>query len=101
MAAMPRTIMGYVLAVTGLHQAGLAILLVALFGLSAVPLELQRRIVNGLAHETAFKNIAWLAAGYAGVAIAEQLLKLFLNVYRGWVAIDASSKGGPIQRILG
>src|SRR5689334_2296986 len=86
MAAMPRTIMGYVLAVTGLHQAGLAILSVALFGLSAVPLELQRRIVNGLAHETAFKNIAWLAAGYAGVAIAEQLLKLFLNVYRGWVA---------------
>jgi ABC-type bacteriocin/lantibiotic exporter with double-glycine peptidase domain len=24
--------------------------------------------------------------GYAGVALAEQLLKLFLNVYRGWVA---------------
>ena len=83
---MPRTIMGYVLAATGLHQAGLAILSIALFGLSAVPLELQRRIVNGLTHETAFKNIVWLASGYAAVALAEQLLKLFLNVYRGWVA---------------
>jgi ABC-type bacteriocin/lantibiotic exporter with double-glycine peptidase domain len=83
---MPRTIMGYVLASTGLHQAGLAALSVAVFGLSAVPLELQRRIVNGLTHKTAFETIAWLAMGYAGVAIAEQLLKLSLNVYRGWVA---------------
>ncbi|MBS0525715.1 MAG: ABC transporter ATP-binding protein [Proteobacteria bacterium] len=83
---MPRTIMSYVLATTGLHQTGLAILSVALFGLSAVPLELQRRIVNGLTHETAFENIAWLALGYAGVALAEQLLKLSLNIYRGWVA---------------
>ena len=83
---MPRTIMGYVLAFTGIHQAGLAILSVAVFGLSAVPLELQRRIVNGLTHQTAFETIAWLALGYAAVALAEQLLKLALNVYRGWVA---------------
>jgi ABC-type bacteriocin/lantibiotic exporter with double-glycine peptidase domain len=83
---MPRTIMGYVLAFTGVHQAGLAILSVAVFGLSAVPLELQRRIVNGLTHKTAFETVAWLALGYAAVALAEQLLKLALNVYRGWVA---------------
>jgi len=84
--AMPRTIMGYALAFTGLHQAGLAVLSVAVFGLSAVPLELQRRIVNDLTHKAAFETIAWLALGYAGVALAEQLLKLALNVYRGWVA---------------
>lgn len=83
---MPRTIMGYVLAFTGIHQAGLAVLSVAVFGLSAVPLELQRRIVNGLTHKAAFETIAWLALGYAAVALAEQLLKLSLNVYRGWVA---------------
>lgn len=83
---MPRTIMAFVLAATGFHQAGLAVLSVAVFALSAVPLELQRRIVNGLTHKTAFETIAWLALGYAGVTLAEQLLKLSLNVYRGWVA---------------
>jgi ABC-type bacteriocin/lantibiotic exporter with double-glycine peptidase domain len=83
---MPKTIMAYVLAFTGIHQAGLATLSVAVFGLSAVPLELQRRIVNGLAHNGAFETILWLALGYAAVALAEQLLKLSLNVYRGWVA---------------
>ena len=83
---MPRTIMGYVLAFTAVHQAGLALLSVAVFGLSAVPLELQRRIVNGLTTKTGVETIFWLAVGYAGVALAEQLLKLTLNVYRGWVA---------------
>jgi len=83
---MPRTIMGYVLAFTGIHQAGLAVLSIAVFGLSAVPLELQRRIVNGLTHKAAFETVAWLALGYAAVALTEQLLKLALNVYRAWVA---------------
>jgi ABC-type bacteriocin/lantibiotic exporter with double-glycine peptidase domain len=83
---MPKTIMAYVLAVTGLHQAGLAGLSVAVFGLSAVPLELQRRLVNGLTHKAAFETVTWLALGYGAVALAEQLLKLLLNVYRGWVA---------------
>ncbi len=83
---MPRTIMGYVISSTGAHQAGLAALSIAAFSLSAVPLELQRRIVNGLTNRAAFDTIAWLAIGYAGVALTEQLLKLSLNVYRGWVA---------------
>jgi ABC-type multidrug transport system fused ATPase/permease subunit len=83
---MPRTIMAFVLAATGVHQAGLAVLSAAVFALSAVPLELQRRIVNGLTHKTGFETIAWLALIYAGVALAEQLLKLLLNIYRGWVA---------------
>jgi ABC-type multidrug transport system fused ATPase/permease subunit len=78
--------MAYVLAFTGVHQAGLAALSVAVFGLSAVPLELQRRIVNGLTSHVAFETILWLALGYAGVALAEQSLKLTLNIYRGWVA---------------
>jgi ABC-type multidrug transport system fused ATPase/permease subunit len=83
---MPRTIMGYVLAFTGPHQAGLALLSVAVFALSAVPLELQRRIINGLANTTALETILWLGGAYGGVALAEQLLKLSLNVYRAWVA---------------
>lgn len=83
---MPPTILGYVIQFTGLHQAGLALLSVAVFLLSAVPLELQRRIVNDVIGKGAFATLFWLAATYAFVAVAEQSLKLVLNVYRGWVA---------------
>lgn len=86
---MPRTIMGYVLRFTGKHQLGLAALSIAVFLLSAVPLELQRRIVNTVVEHGAFATVLWLALGYAGLAVVEQSLKLVLNVYRGWVAEDA------------
>ncbi|MBS0520486.1 MAG: ABC transporter ATP-binding protein [Proteobacteria bacterium] len=87
---MPRTIMGYVLAATGRHQVGLAVLAVIVFLLSAAPLEFQRRIVNDLTEKREFTNIVWLAAGYAVVAMTDQTLKMLLNVYRGWVAEDTA-----------
>jgi len=83
---MPSNIVAYVLRFTGKHQIGLAILSIAVFALSAVPLELQRRIVNTIVGHGAFATVLWLALGYAGVALIEQCLKLCLNVYRGWVA---------------
>src|ERR1700724_2693250 len=86
---LPRTIIGYVIRNTGVHQLGLAALSAAVFGLSAVPLELQRRIVNDAIKSGATRTILWLAAAYAGVAVLEQGLKLALNVYRGWVSEDA------------
>lgn len=86
---MPRSIFGYVLHFTGKHQIGLAVLSVAVFLLSAVPLELQRRIVNDAIGKGALRTIFWLALTYASVALVEQSLKLVLNVYRAWVAEDA------------
>jgi len=83
---MPRTVMGYVLRFTGIHQAGLALLSIAVFLLSTAPLELQRRIVNDLVSKGSSRTIFWLAVAYASVALAEQGLKLGLNVYRAWVA---------------
>src|SRR5206468_11091232 len=83
---MPRTVMGYVLRFTGAHQAGLAVLSIAVFLLSAAPLELQRRIVNDLIGKGSATTIFWLAVAYASVALTEQGLKLLLNAYRGWVA---------------
>lgn len=83
---LPRSIMGFVLQTTGWHQAGLASLSASVFLLSAVPLEIQRRIVNDLTERGTLGNVLWLAFGYAGVACADQILKLLLNVYRGWVA---------------
>ena len=86
---LPRRIAGYVIAYSGRHQIGLAALSVAVFALAALPLELQRRVVNTLVDHGSFSTVAWLAAGYGAVALAEQLLKLLLNVYRGWVAEDS------------
>ena len=83
---MSRTIIGYAFCRTGRHQARLAALSIAVFLLSAVPLELQRRIVNTIVDHGAFATILWLALTYAAVALAEQSLKLALNIYRGWVA---------------
>jgi ABC-type multidrug transport system fused ATPase/permease subunit len=63
----------------------LAVLSVAVFTLSTLPLELQRRIINDAIKNGATSTILWLAAAYAGEALAEQGFKLILNVYRGWV----------------
>lgn len=78
--------MGYVLSHTWRHQAALAALATGVFLLSAVPLELQRRIVNDLAGHGGFRAVLWLALAYAAVALVEQTLKMMLNIYRGWVA---------------
>lgn len=86
---LPQTIMGYVMRRSGRHQVVLALLSAAVFGLSSVPLELQRRIVNDAIKNGATRTIMWLAIAYGGVAILEQSFKLALNVYRGWVSEDA------------
>jgi ABC-type bacteriocin/lantibiotic exporter with double-glycine peptidase domain len=83
---LPRGVIGYALRFTGRHQAGLAVLSVAVFLLSAAPLELQRRVVNTVVDHGELATIVWLAAIYAGVALTEQGLKLVLNIYRGWVS---------------
>ncbi len=86
---LPRTIMGFVLRSSGRHQIALALLAAGVFGLSSVPLELQRRIVNDAIKSGATEAIFWLAAAYAGVALLEQALKLALNLYRAWVSENA------------
>lgn len=83
---LPETIMGYVFRYSGKHQIALAALSATVFALSAVPLELQRRIINDAIKSGATNTILMLAAVYAGVALAEQGFKLILNVYRGWVS---------------
>jgi len=69
---LPQTMMGYVMRCSGRHQIVLALLSAGVFGLSSVPLELQRRIVNDAIKAGAISTILWLAAAYAGVALLEQ-----------------------------
>jgi ABC-type multidrug transport system fused ATPase/permease subunit len=88
-AMFSKRLFAYVWLVSGWHQVGLAVLSVLVFLLSAVPLELQRRIVNDAIGARALESILWLALAYAGVALAEGSIKLALNVYRGWVSESA------------
>lgn len=82
---MPATLFGYIWQISSRHQAGLCLLSVAVFLLSAVPLELQRRIVNDAIGKGALDTIVWLAIAYAVVALAEGVVKLWLNIYRSLV----------------
>src|SRR5471032_3242863 len=86
---LPKTFIGYVLGCSGKHQIGLAALAFGVFGLSSVPLEIQRRIVNDAIKNGATSTIVWLAVAYAGVGLLEQLLKFGLNLYRALVSEDA------------
>ena len=86
---LPPTLSAYLWRSGARHQLALALLSVAVFLLSAVPLELQRRIVNDAIQNGAVSTILGLALAYAGVALAEGGVKLCLNVYRGWVSESA------------
>ncbi len=83
---MPPTLFGYIWQVSRRLQVGLCLLSVTVFALSAVPLELQRRIVNDAIVKGALDTIIWLAIAYAVVAAAEGGFKLWLNIYRSRVS---------------
>lgn len=85
---LPRSLSGYIWRGAA-HQAALCLLAIAVFLISAVPLELQRRIVDDAITNGAVRSIFWLAAGYVGVALTEGGLKLVMNIYRAWVSENA------------
>lgn len=82
---------GFIRAVSGWHQLGIAGLSVLLFLLETVPLELQRRIINAVTERGAWQPIVTLAVVYAAVGLTQGLVKLFLNLYRNWVSETAVS----------
>src|SRR4030095_12914374 len=86
---MPLTLFKWVKQVSGLHQCWLAGLSALLFVVGLAPLEVQRRIVNAAVAGGNVRILILLAAAYFGLGIAEGLLKLGMNVYRGWVSENA------------
>ena len=82
---LPRSLLGYIWLGAG-HQGALCLLAVAVFLLSAVPLELQRRLVNDAITSGGVSAIFWLAVAYFAVVLTEGGLKLAMNVYRAWVS---------------
>jgi ABC-type bacteriocin/lantibiotic exporter with double-glycine peptidase domain len=86
---MPPTLLGFVFRVSASSQVWLSLLAIAVFALNTAPLELQRRILNTIVHDRDMKLVLGLAVAYAGIVLSEGLVKLLMNVYRGWVSEKA------------
>ncbi|MQT11710.1 ABC transporter ATP-binding protein [Segnochrobactrum spirostomi] len=82
---LPRSLFAFILKLSAPHQVVLVALTVAVFLLNAAPLEVQRRLVNDALGGGSFATIVTLVLVYVGLALAEGLIKLGLNYYRGWV----------------
>ncbi len=82
---IPRSFPSFVWQTSGRHQIWLAALSAIVFGLTAAPLEIQRRVVNDAFKGGQFPAILLLAGIYLAVALASGLTKLALNVYRNRV----------------
>ena len=83
---LPQSIYRYIWLTTRRHQLGLVLLTIAVFPLSMVPLELQRRIVNDAIEGKNFDLLIWLGAAYFAVLLLHGGLKLAMRVYRGYVS---------------
>jgi ABC-type bacteriocin/lantibiotic exporter with double-glycine peptidase domain len=83
---MPRSLFGYIWQVSARQQGAIAVLSIVVFLLSAVPLELQRRIVNDAIARGATSTVLWLAVAYVAFALTEGGVKLCLNIYRARVS---------------
>lgn len=98
---VPPSLSGFVRRVSLWHQGALSLLSVAVFMLSTAPLEVQRRIVNDAFKGGHFDAILWLALAYAGLAVGEGLIKLGMNVYRGYVSeIAVRSLRRTVQQVM-
>jgi ABC-type multidrug transport system fused ATPase/permease subunit len=85
-----RGLYGLIFKISGRHQIVLVAVTILLFLISAIPLELQRRLVNDALKRGEPGMIISLAFAYFGVAVAQGAIKLAMNIYRGWVSENST-----------
>ena len=93
---MVKALYRYIWKISARDQIFLSLMSAAVFALELVPLELQRRIVNGAVHHQDFNLILKLCSVYLVVALLHGGLKLVTNVYRGSVS-EATNKDLRLQ----
>lgn len=84
-----RSLVRYVWRMSGRHQLFVCLLALIVAGLSMVPLELQRRIINGALEMKQFSPLITLGAVYLGVLLLQALLKYLLRMYQSWLSESA------------
>jgi ABC-type bacteriocin/lantibiotic exporter with double-glycine peptidase domain len=75
---------------SGRHQPWLCLLAAAIFPLTMVPLELQRRIIDRAIGSQNLELLLWLGAIYLGTVLLQGGLKYLLRVYRAFVSERAT-----------
>ncbi|HSS63354.1 MAG TPA: ABC transporter ATP-binding protein [Gammaproteobacteria bacterium] len=83
---LPESLYRHIWRTSRRHQFGLVLLTIAVFPLTMVPLELQRRIVNDAIEGEDFSLLVWLGIAYFSVLLLQGGLKLALRIYRGYVS---------------
>lgn len=86
---MPLTLFGFVRRVSGGSQFRVSCLAIVVFILTTAPLEMQRRILNAAVLDGNVRLVIGLALVYAGIVLTEGLVKLLMNIYRGWIGEKA------------
>src|SRR4029078_5273165 len=86
---MPPPLLVSVRRVSGWSQFRVSCLAIAVFVLTTAPLEMQRRILNAAVLEGDLRWVLVLATIYASIVLTEGLIKLLMNIYRGWIAEKA------------
>ena len=79
----------YVWRMSGRHQIWICLLALAVAGLSMIPLEIQRRIVNGAVGEGNLDLLLSLGGAYLIVLLLQVGLKYALRLYQGWLSESA------------
>ena len=90
--ALVKDLYRYIWSTTARSQVILSALSVAVFLLELVPLELQRRIVNGAVEQRGLQFILLLCLVYVLVALLHGALKLVMSIYRGSVTEAANQR---------
>ena len=86
---MPPKLFGFIRRVSGWSQFRVSCLAIAVFVLTTAPLEMQRRILNAAVLDGDPTRVLVLAAIYASIVLTEGLVKLLMNIYRGWIGEKA------------
>lgn len=83
------SVWGYVWRMSGWHQICVALVAAVVAALGAVPLDLQRRIVDDAIAGRSLDLLIWLAGLYLAVVVAQALFKFGLRLYQSWLAESA------------
>jgi ABC-type multidrug transport system fused ATPase/permease subunit len=88
--SMPRELWLYIRKACLRDQIWLSVITIAVFLLTLVPLELQRRVVNDAIGSRNMQAILLLCLAYVMVVLVQGGLKLWLNIYRARVSETAT-----------
>ncbi len=83
------SVFSYAWRMSGSHQLGVCFLAVIVAGLTLIPIELQRRIINQAIGDGDLQLLYTLGGIYLGTILVQQALKFTLRLYQSWISESA------------